>query len=160
MALGTKKLSRHYVLKRIWGKLCKHILKKKNSQKREGGPRPLYCNGLEGKHTFQKDLVKVENIAKNHATATFTDTCAHPLKEGHQETTVATPLPWNEMRTYILRRADGVPPAKEYMGPWWYLPVRACPISRVHSTKPRDLEPEDPYSKGSREVLGKRKEAR
>ena len=116
----------------------------------EGGPRPLYCNGLEGKRTFQKDLVKVENIAKKHATATFTDTCAHPLKEGHQETTVATITPWNEMRTYILRRADGGPPAGGNTGLWWYLFVRGCPISRVHSTKPRDLEPEDPYSKGSK----------
>ena len=31
----------------------------------EGAPRPLFCNGLEGKRTLQKDLVKVENIAKN-----------------------------------------------------------------------------------------------
>ena len=121
----------------------------------EGGPRPLYCNGLEGKRTFQKDLVKVENIAKKHATATFTDTFAHPLKEGHQETTVATPLPWNQMRTYILRRADGGPPAGGNTGLWWYLFVRGCPISRVHSTKPRDLEPEDPYSKGSKESFWK-----
>ena len=47
----------------------------------EGGPRPLFCKGLEGKCPFQKDLVKVENIAKQHATATFTDKCAKPLKE-------------------------------------------------------------------------------
>ena len=60
----------------------------------EGAPRPLFCNGLEGKRTFQKDLVKVENIAKTKKTVTFTATCAHPLKEGHQEATVATPLPW------------------------------------------------------------------
>ena len=65
----------------------------------EGGPRPLYCNGLEGKRTFQKGLVKVENIAKTKKTVTFTATCAHPLKEGHQEATVATPLPWKEMNT-------------------------------------------------------------
>ena len=72
----------------------------------EGGPRPLFCNGLEGKRTFQKDIVKVENIAKN-TQQQRSQTCATPLKEGHQETTVATPLPWNEMRTYILRRAHG-----------------------------------------------------
>ncbi len=36
-----------------------------NFKKRKGAPRPLFCNGLEGKRTFQKDLVKVENIAKN-----------------------------------------------------------------------------------------------
>ena len=26
----------------------------------EGAPRPLFCNGLQGKRTFQKDIVKVE----------------------------------------------------------------------------------------------------
>ena len=94
--------------------------------------------------------LNIEKVLKTKKTVTFTATCAHPLKEGHQEATVATPLPWNEMRTYILRRADGGPPAGQHMGPWWYLAVRGCPISRVHSSKPRDLEPEDPYSKGSK----------
>ena len=98
----------------------------------EGGPRPLFCICLEGKHTFQKDIVKVENIAKKHATATFTDPGAKPLKNGHQETTVATPLPWKEMRTYILRRADGGPPAGGNTGPWWYfVPSRLPHLART-----------------------------
>ena len=121
----------------------------------EGGPRPFFCNGLEGKHTFQKDLLKVENIAKKRATATFTDTCANPLEEGQQETTVAAPLPWNEMRTYILRRADGDPRREFTWVRGGKMFVRGCPISRVHSTKPKDLEPEDPYSKGSKESFWK-----
>ena len=46
-------------------------------------------------------------------------------------------------------------PAGENMGKRDHLALRGCPYSRVHSTNPKDLGPEDPYPKGSFRKEGK-----
>ena len=52
----------------------------------------------------------------------------------------------------------GETPAGGNTGRWWYLSLRGCPISRVHSTNPKDLGPEDPYPKGNLRKEGKRED--
>ena len=97
---------------------------------------------------------------------------AFPNKSSHNQQTGGVPLPFVHLGTIILSFTHktngflmvlGCPkgtPAGKYMGPSGYLAVRGCPTSRVHSTNPKDLGPEDPYPKGSLWKDGKREDGK